>query len=171
MLCHHIEVYWASVFAYSLPSTLFLFWKLKIVLLLCNLFALITKILFSFLNCVVLSQFIFDSLPGFFSLPISFLFLTCWFDTWLVFLHISLGLEETQVNLILLFACRGTLIPVRVLEPVVCFPLFDFDATFYYIIYRWSEKSLISINFVFLWMKPGKSMVLKYMLVVSWPVI
>lgn len=59
----------------------------------------------------------------FFSLPISFLFLTCWFDTWLVFLHISLGLEETQVNLILFFACRGTLIPVRVLEPVVCFPL------------------------------------------------
>lgn len=89
----------------------------------------------------------------------------------LYFYVFHLGWRKPQWNAFCCLHDRCILILVMFLEWNVCFSLFEFDATFYYIIYRWFEKSLISVNFVPLQMEPRKSIVYKCMLVVYWSVI
>lgn len=56
-------------------------------------------------------------------------------------------------------------------EWIVYISLFEYDAPFYYIIYKYTEKFLISINFAPLQMEPMKLIVFQYMLVAQWSVI
>lgn len=137
----------------------------------------LTSILFLSWKLQDFEDFIFKKLGGFFVLGVHFWVFTRFPESFcglwpadllcsLYFYIFHLGWRKPKWNPFCCLHDRYILILVF-LEWIVCFSLFEFDATFYDIIYRWFEKSLISINFVPLQMEPKKSIVFKRMLVVD----